>query len=41
MIEAKIVDLQSSAKEKADWPKLKKIHQKLLRVSALQDWRDY
>ena len=30
LIEAKIADLQSGAKEKPDWPARKKIHQKLL-----------
>jgi hypothetical protein len=40
LIEAKIADLQSDAKEKPDWPRRKKIHPKLLRASSLQDWRD-
>ena len=41
LIVVKIADMQSGAKEKLDWPRRKKIHQKLLRASALQDWRDY
>ena len=29
------------APKPTDWPRRKKVHQKLLRASALQDWRDY